>query len=210
VSKKVFLLIIAGLCFGQSTESIPSYNYSLKIPRSMFVKPISQEENLILHNLRAHSLQFNMTSFNTMLMMQVEGESLQPKTSFWKQAGIYGLEYAGADAGSCASLYMSLLFWNPENAGEGEEIVPMFVGFGVYVVSNPLLTSSFTSFVAKKFNQNGSWKKALIGSSFGAIASFFANAIYYQHASSRKAWVSFMFLTAITLPPTGAVVGYNW
>lgn len=203
MSKIIFLMIIAGLCFSQSTESIPSCNFSLKIPRSMFVKPINQGENLILHNLYVHSLQFNTTSFNTMLMMQVEGESLQPKTSFWKQAGIYGLEFVGAGMGTILPTYTGFMGMSGGYGGEPN----LGAGFRLYAFGNALLGGTTTWATGGLFRQRGSWLKSAIGGGIGSLFGGFMCYIWGGKTGfiSGVGWGSFYIA-----PPLCAVIGYNF
>ncbi len=128
-------LVIAGLCLGQSIKPDIDPRYAKLVSQSIYVKPLSQWDRLTMFNLQAQTPQF----LNTMLMMQVENERLKTKTSFWKQAGIYGLEFVGAGAGSVIPSILGLavaLYNTIDSPGRPSE------GYWIYIIGNTLLSST--------------------------------------------------------------------
>ncbi|MGQ9665646.1 MAG: hypothetical protein ACUVUH_10010, partial [bacterium] len=118
---------------------------------------------------------------------------------FWKQAGIYGLEFVAGGIGTSASASLGLYIWSMSPSVSAS--YPYFLaGAGVYFVSNTLLTSSLTALVGKKVKQPGSWKKAALGTAIGTLINI--TAINFSSGN-------LMIITFI-LPPVGALVGYNW
>jgi hypothetical protein len=140
-----------------------------------------------------------------MLMMQTEGESLKPKTPFWKQAGIYGLEFVGASAVSWLSFYYCGRIWANPEAAEGHPEYFVF-GVGLYIVSGTFLPSGVTAYIGGRFNQNGSWIKSFIGSSIGTLINLY---VLYR-ATECDISEEYIIFSAVTTPSTLAVIGYNW
>jgi uncharacterized membrane protein YfcA len=153
-----------------------------------------------MSNLQVRIPQF----FNTILMMQVEGESLQLKTSFWKQAGIYGLEFVGAGAGTTISLLCGLLF-----ASEGGDVIdnPQR-GAYIYVAGNMLFTSSCTWATGFILKQKGNWWKPAIGTGVGCLIGIpIAALLADKYPEGTMNGVALGIL--LSTPPLGAVIGYN-
>jgi len=92
-----------------------------------------------------------------MLMMQVEGESLKPKTSFWKQAGIYGLEFAGAGIGTALPSYYSVIIIATNFMDNPQDSAVLKPTLCFYALGNILLGSSSTWVTGKILGQDGSW-----------------------------------------------------
>ena len=80
-------LIVIGLGFGQDRGSF-GVESRLMASRRIYIKPARRLA--LCDNTLPLNYHFNY------LMLQTESETLQIKRSFWKQAGIYGLEFAGA------------------------------------------------------------------------------------------------------------------
>jgi hypothetical protein len=211
-------IVIAGLCFGQfirpetapcHAELCPEQCHPELVSGSHFlssshigqyVKPLSQWDRLTMFNLQTRVPQF----FNTLLMMQVEGESLKPKTPFWKQAGIYGLEFAGAGAGTTISLLCGLLF-----ASEGGDVIdnPQR-GAYIYVSGNMLFTSSCTWATGFILKQKGNWWKPAIGTGVGCLIGIpIAALLADKYPEGTMNGVALGIL--LSTPPLGAVIGYN-
>ena len=202
---KIFLAVaIAGLCFGQMIEPSVSHKFPLLISHNHYVKPLSQWDNLTLRNLQAHSQQFNPVSFSPILMMQVEAESLQPKPSFWKQAGIYGLEFVAAGLGNSASTMIALLF---VSLG-GDMIDTPSQGVIIYIIGNMLFTSSCTWATGHILRQKGSWWKSSLSAGMGCLIGIPSALLL-----SKKYPEGFMNGVALGIflitPPLGAVIGFN-
>jgi len=204
-------LIIAGLCFGQYvksdiapchaepflTQCHPELVSGSHIRQ--YVKPLSRWDRLTMFNLQAQTPQF----FNTMLMMQVEGESLKPKTSFWKQAGIYGLEFVGGGVvGTAISYYTAYI---AEGGGDFDH--PTYFIFG-YAVGHILFTSSCTWITGKLLGQKGSWRKSALGTASGCLigipVALLLNKMYPEGFMNGVALGIFL-----VTPPSGAVIGFN-
>jgi hypothetical protein len=211
-------LIIAGLCFGQyvksdiesshaelvsASHSLPGFQPASRIVSTshigQYVKPLSQWDRLTMSNLQARIPQF----FNTMLMMQVEGESLKPKTSFWKQAGIYGLEFAGAGIGTALPSYYSVIIIATNFMDNPQDSAVLKPTLCFYALGNILLGSSSTWVTGKILGQDGSWWKSAIGTGIGSALGILA---YNRPGCDDWRLISIFLIT----PPLGAVIGYNW
>jgi|GEM_PF-1064471 len=195
-------ILIAGLCFGQFIKpEIPPCHAELVsasklVSQGIYVKPLSQWDNLTMLNLQTRTPQF----FNTILMMQTEGDSLKPKTSFWKQAGIYGLEFVGAGIPASLLVPVATVF-----IVEGDVEYWHYDRWPIlYAVSNSLLTSSCTWGVGKLLCQKGNWWKSAIGAGLGGIIGG-----YYLITGNPIKEGMWTWIIVIGLPTTGAVVGFN-
>jgi hypothetical protein len=87
-----------------------------------------------------------------MLMMQVEGESLQPKTSFWIQVEIYGLECLSGECGVAVSWPITLFMFIRPAFGAKTNIK---AGYAPFVISNMLITSTCVWGMGKLIKQKG-------------------------------------------------------
>ncbi|MEO0184082.1 MAG: hypothetical protein ABIL40_11490 [candidate division WOR-3 bacterium] len=193
------LLFIAGLCFGQFIEPSMSHKFHQRISTGWGINQSSELSNSMMYKL---SFYRNPAQFNPMLMVQVEGDSLKPKTSFWKQAGIYGLEFVGAAMGSVVSICFGDL-----SAGSwwGSSDYSLIRGFVVYSITNTLFTSSCTWGLGKLLGQKGTWWKSAVGSGIGALTGF--TSAYLSRKKGEFTEVGIVFL--LTTPTIGAVLGYN-
>ncbi len=138
------------------------------------------------------------------LIMQAEGETLQPKNSFWKQAGIYGLEFVGA--GICSGIPSILgltiaLYATIDNHGDPGE------GYHIYMIGNVLLSSTGSWFVGKLCNQNPSWWKSAIGAAVGSGIGIFVLDKWLKRKEKGSFYPeSIIFFGA---PPLCAAIGSN-
>jgi hypothetical protein len=212
ISHTIFCaIVIAGLCFGQfikpetapcHTEPFLTQCHPELVSGShirQYVKPLSEWDRLTMSNLQARIPQF----FNTMLMMQVEGESLQPKISFWKQAGIYGLEFAGAGVSATICAVMATISIMEE--GDVENWRPERWPF-VYVSGNLLITTSCTWGIGKLLGQKGTWWKTAIGAGVGGIAGSVIIMIDEKDRQSND----LLWLVALSSTALGAAAGFNF
>ncbi|MGQ9817375.1 MAG: hypothetical protein ACUVQ3_05435, partial [bacterium] len=134
------------------------------------------------------------------LTMQVEGETLQPKTPFWKQAGIYGLEFAVAGTSVLAGYWYSLI-----TVIEGDaEYWDMNECANTYIISNLLVTSTCTWGTGKLLGQKGSWWKTAIGAGIGGAIGSIPARIDINNAEGILFWSMIL-----GLPTIGAVIGFN-
>ncbi|MEO0137051.1 MAG: hypothetical protein ABIL40_00655 [candidate division WOR-3 bacterium] len=155
------LLFIAGLCFGQFIEPGMSQKLPQPISSNLRMKQYCESGNPMIRKI---SFYRNPAQFNTMLMVQVEGESLQPKNSFWKQTGIYGLEFAGGFIGTFPSFYR--LF----QVGVGDAIDDPSLNWWIYyTLCNALFTGTCTWTAGKILRQKGSWLKTSVGAGVGSL-----------------------------------------
>ncbi|MEO0185791.1 MAG: hypothetical protein ABIL20_08355 [candidate division WOR-3 bacterium] len=194
------LLFIAGLCFGQFIEPGMSQKLPQPISPGWGMMQSSDWNNSMIRKI---SFCQNPLQFNTMLMMQVEGESLQPKTSFLKQAGIYGLEFVGASIGSGIPSMLGLVIAmyntidNPWSPGEG---------YKIYVIGNILLSSTSCWFVGKLCNQNKCWWKSAIGTAIGSGIGVLALDKWIKKEGERFYPEG---IVIFGLPPLCATIGLN-
>jgi hypothetical protein len=210
-------LIIAGLCFGQYvksdiapchaepflTQCHPELVSGSHIRQ--YVKPLSEWDRLTMSNLQVRIPQF----FNTMLMMQVEGESLQPKTSFWKQAGIYGLEFVGAEIGTGLAILGAMLT-NIGAKDPGE--VNMSREVAGYILFNILFTSTGTWRAGHLLGQKFSWKKAAIGAGIGSVIATTVTYMLtdgFTDGGKSEKYASICIGLYIFSPSISAVAFYN-
>jgi hypothetical protein len=154
-----------------------------------------------MFNLQTRVPQF----FNTLLMMQVEGESLQPRTCFWKQVGIYGLEFVGAGAGSVIPSILGLavaLYNTIDSPGMPSE------GYWIYIIGNTLLSSTGSWFAGKLCNQDNSWWKSAIGTTVGCGIGVLVLDKWIKKEEKGSFYPeSIIFFGA---PPLGATIGLNF
>uniref|UniRef100_A0A7V1EIH3 Uncharacterized protein n=1 Tax=candidate division WOR-3 bacterium TaxID=2052148 RepID=A0A7V1EIH3_UNCW3 len=197
-------IVIAGLCFGQFIKPsiVPSQSHPELVSWShigQYVKPLSQWDKLTMSNFQTHTSQF----FNTTLIMQAECDSLQPKTSFWKQAGIYGLEFAGAGVSATVCAVIATISIMEE--GDVENWRPEHWPF-VYVSGNLLITSSCTWGIGELLGQKGAWWKTAIGAGVGGIAGSVIIMIDEKDRRSND----LLWLVALSSTALGSVVGFNF
>jgi len=201
-------ILIAGLCFGQfikpeippcHTEPFLTQCHPELVSGSdigQYVKPLSRWDRLTMFNLQAQAPQF----FNTMLMMQVGNESLQPKTPFWKQAGIYGLEFVGGTIGVIPASFLAILYESADRPLTKEGYITM-------ASVNFLFCGSTTWFTGKLLKQKGNWWdwcKASLGAGVGTITEIYLNNKFSDPGVYHFHWGSFYIA-----PSLGAVIGYN-
>ncbi|MEO0190635.1 MAG: hypothetical protein ABIL18_06615 [candidate division WOR-3 bacterium] len=205
----VSFVVLVNLCFGQEgllkAEARPSLIYDFHSEKV--------QKNSQLHSLSFYA-SYKRPLFNSFitnaLIMQAENETLQPKTSFWKQVGIYGLEFVGADLGTGVSLYEGLLVAElglPLGLSSNSNLNGVY-GACIYVSGNILLTSFFTWVMGKLLGQKGSWRKSALGSAIGCfigIPSAYLLAKKYPEGFMNGVALGIFLIT----PPAGAVVGFN-
>ena len=202
-----YVLIIVGLCFGQGIWLKENPKITLPIPINVAIRSEEGINEIAMRKFSLYSLQtLSLISplYPNTLIMQVEGETLQPKTSFWKQAGIYGLEFIGASVGTSTSTLFGLLF-----ASEGGDVVDNPTrGAFIYVIGNMLFTSSCTWATGYIIRQKGTWWKSSLGAGLGCLTGIPAAILL-----SKKYPEGFMNGVALGIflvtPPSGAVIGYN-
>ncbi|MEO0162674.1 MAG: hypothetical protein ABIL74_10445 [candidate division WOR-3 bacterium] len=210
----VSFVVLTSLCFGYGdvlkTEAKPSLMYG----NGFHNQPLTVLNNFQLQPLSFYA-SYKRPHFNSFitnaLIMQAENETLQPKTSFWKQAGIYGLEFASGSGVSFLSFWYIARNLYATSFQEGAQPSDYFLLSGAYIVSGSLLPGLTVSQIGRLFNQNGSWVKASIGSGVGSIISLLVPFwCFTQFNLSGSEVLRFHILMATTLPPTLGVIGYNW
>ena len=203
-----YVLIIVGLCFGQGIWLKENPKITLPIPINVAIR---SEEGINEIAMRKFSLYSSQTLslisplYPNTLIMQVEGETLQPKTSFWKQAGIYGLEFAAAEVIVLPASLISLKVLSEDyNWG----YLPLMLL--VYFSGNIVGSSSTVWATGRLLNQKGTWWKSAAGGGIGTLICLLSTVFSlggtkfdYEHP-----WVcSTVWYIS---PALCAVVGYNF
>lgn len=135
------------------------------------------------------------------LIMEAAEESLQPKKPFWKQAGIYGLEFIGAGASATLLVPIATIF-----IIEGDPDYWHYDRWTViYAFGNALCTSTCTWGMGRLFRQKGSWLKAALCAGLGG----FIGGCYLTTGNSFREEV-WPWIFGIGLPASGAVWGFNF
>ena len=198
-----YVLIIVGLCFGQGIWLKENPKITLPIPINVAIR---SEEGINEIAMRKFSLYSSQTLslisplYPNTLIMQVEGETLQPKTSFWKQAGIYGLEFAAAGISVLACYWYSLL-----SVIQGDpEYWDMNECANTYIILNLLGTSTCTWGTGKIIRAKGSWWKTAIGAGIGSAIGSIPLRSGIDNAEGILFWS-----ILLGSPTIGAVIGFN-
>lgn len=191
----IVLCLLMTPCFCIGKESLLGHRISYHYESNL------KNQKLILHSLPTWTLQNCLNTYNSDVLVRGLGDGKNP---FWKQAGIYSLEFLGGGIGTCLSAKLGLTIWE-HIAGafiiDPAGIKGFMIGSGVYVISNSLLASGSTFLVGKLLNQKGSWGKAAVGAGIGSLL----NIITFVTCYSSPA----LFLSSFSLPPLGAVIGFN-
>lgn len=205
MGKIIFCAVtVAGLCFGQFIESSGSQKFPQPISAGWRTNRFLEWNNSVVRKLSFHQ---NPLQFNTILMVQTESETLQPKKSCWKQAGIYGVEFVGASCGTFLSAVIGMIISCPSVDLEDYSLLRGLFG---YCISNMLITSSGTWACGKLMNQKGSWQKTALGSGVGALIGISVSALLTKGFTSSDNVSDEVFgLIFLTPPALGAVVGFN-
>ncbi|MDD1779444.1 MAG: hypothetical protein LUQ65_14875 [Candidatus Helarchaeota archaeon] len=192
ISFKMFcFFILASLCFGQITGITSDPKASLSVSRSKYLSPLSEVNCLTAERMALHSLP-NTSYSNYFLVMQVEGESLKPKTPPLKRLGIYGLEFSGAGIGTSIFALFSL----------GE---PTPTTLCAYFIGASLVSGSGVWTIGSWFNQKGLWWKAMLGGVAGSLTGILLPRI--------NDWdlLDWRYCTTVFIaPPLGATIGLNF
>ncbi len=208
MGKIIFCAVIVGMCFGQGILLKENYKIALPAPIDVSMKSAYGGNAIVMKNFSFYSSNHTsqLNNLHYLLLSQVEGDSLKTKTSFWKQAGIYGLEAVGAECTTCISAYLSwnLFFRNVQHPLDPEYFDEWLMAEGTYLVLNSFLSTSSTWIIAQLFNQKGNWKKSFIGVSIGS----FLNILFINMHLVKDC--KLVAVSSFTLPSIGAVVGYNW
>ncbi|MEO0114770.1 MAG: hypothetical protein ABIK93_04790 [candidate division WOR-3 bacterium] len=105
MSKKQIIILLGFIitpCFCIGKESLFGQRVSCDYENNR------KTQKLILHSLPTWSLQNRLNTDNSYILVK---ESRDGKNPFWKQAGIYGLEFIGGEIGTCLSAYFGLAVW---------------------------------------------------------------------------------------------------
>jgi len=207
MGKIIFYVAIVGLCFGQSIWLKENPKITLPAPISTYIRPTNTGNSLTeskppFQPIIANSLQ-NCFYANA-LMLQVAADSLQPKTSFWKQTGIYGLEFVGAGVGSVIPSILGLamaLYNTIDNPGDPSE------GYEIYIIGNALLSSTSCWFVGKLYNQDNSWWKSAIGAAVGSGIGVFVLDKWMKKEEKGSFYPEGIIFFGV--PPLCATIGLN-
>ncbi len=192
----LFLLIVIGFCFAQDRGSF-GLESRLMASRRIYVK--SAERLALCDNTLPLNYHFNY------LMLQTKSETLQIRRSFWKQAGIYGLEFAGAECGSVISGFFAYLC---SGMFEGEPMYWNFMTFySTYIGGNILLTSTCTQQIGKLMKRDGRWWRASLGAGLGAIIGICIVPIITGWSGEKGDWQ--WHILYFTTPALGSVIGFN-
>ncbi len=198
-----FALIIGGLCFGQGVW-IKDYP-KIALPEPITISPTLVYSEMGIRKV-SYSSAINASGYlnPNILMMQVEAETLQPKTSFWKQTRIYGLEFLGASVGSGipSILGLAMVLYNTiDNPGDPSQ------GYEIYIIGNTLLSSTSSWFVGKLCNQDNSWWKSAIGAALGSGIGVFMLDKWIKKEEKGSFYPEGIFF--FSLPPLCATIGLN-
>jgi len=124
------------------------------------------------------------------------------KVSGWKQAGIYGLEFAGAAVGTSIAAVAGVAVVSGASLDPGSYY--QFLGAATtYAVTSALLSSGAVHLVGKLTHQRRSFTHALAGGAVGGLVG--AAALYWGVGSSPQV----LWPTGLLLPPVCTVVAYN-
>ena len=201
-----YVLIIVGLCFGQGIWLKENPKITLPIPINVAIRSEEGINEIAMRKFSLYSLQtLSLISplYPNTLIMQVEGETLQPKTSFWKQAGIYGLEFIGGTAGTALSALCAVFIACPSVDLEDYNLLR---GLSSYFVGNMLITSTCVWGTGSLLRQHNSWLKTSVGAGLGTFLGIsIAYLLTHQFTESNDAGASFL----LACPPIGAVVAFN-
>lgn len=192
------LLITSCYCYGQGNESIFGQRVSLK---ASSVINFYSKDNFCYNKLNSYF----STSWNSQNQFDSNNsgvsESKALHTPFWKQAGIYSLEFVGGEAGTFFTFLLNTEVWAyvtsfppPFEGG----IYNVAIWYGAYAISNAFGTGCSVLLVGKLLKQKGSWKKVAIGAGIGTLI----NGIAIFAGSPLD-------ISSFSLPPLGAVIGFN-
>jgi hypothetical protein len=192
------LLITSYYCFGQGNESIFGQRVTIKtspvISLYSMNNPYHNKLNSYFSTYWNSQNQFDSNNSGI-------SESKTFHTPFWKQTGIYTLEFAGGEVGTLFNFFLNNEVWVRVTSFpppfEGS-IMNKIEWYGVYAISNTFVTSCSVLLVSKLLKQKGAWKKVAIGASIGSLI----NGIAIFGAPP-------LALSSFSLPPLGAVIGFN-
>jgi len=132
------------------------------------------------------------------------------RPSAWKVAGIYGLEFGSAAAGSFACAVGAL--WTARaisHKGEVWQALAVPTGCGVYALSSAILSATVTHLVAGLLGHGESYGHALAGGAIGGVSGG-AMLLAFEFSNGRTGVPCWPLLPmGIALPATGSVVSYN-
>jgi hypothetical protein len=118
----------------------------------------------------------------------------------WKQVGIYGLEFLGAEAGNVPTVALASL-WSADHDKRRNLVI-------TYTIGNMVLTSTSCWITGKILKQEGTLLNTVIGTSLGTI---FGTAFAYNYAVGTTDDLSLATITVMLFfPAAGAVVGFNF
>ncbi len=202
MGKIIFCVIIGGLCFGQGIWLKEKPKIPLPFPMGVSIKsPYPGTESWIRrHSFYSSNSILPASNIQLFLFSQASGESLQSRTPFWKQAGIYGLEFVG---GEVATLPTVLIVLKLLSKDYNWDYLPVILT--LYFGSNSIGTSTAVWITGKLLNQKGTWWKACVGSTVGVTIS----TLMVVKLGGTKADI-ICLPAALFAPPLGGVIGYNF
>lgn len=132
------------------------------------------------------------------------------RTSAWKQAGIYGLEFGTAAVGSFISAMGAYKVAGAiYDEGDIWQVPAIAAGCGVYVLTSTFLSAAGTYFIGRLFGQGGSFGHALAGGAVGGAAGG-GVLVAFEYSNGRTGVPSWPLLPiGLALPAAGAVTSYN-
>ena len=167
----------------------------------------SGEQGAILHfgPAECHRCTPALTMELGELMRTEPGRSTSAsKHNAWKQAGIYGIEFAGAAAASSAGVAGAL--WAAAALSNKSDVfyVPaVAVAYGGSVISSVVLSALGTHIMGGLLGQRGAFSHALAGGAIGGVAG----GVVLLASTTSKSWP--LFSVGLALPAAGAVTSYN-
>ncbi|MGQ9465336.1 MAG: hypothetical protein ACUVQ4_06490 [bacterium] len=208
MGKNIFCaLFVIGLCFGQSIWLKENPRINLPMPINGAIRSVAGTNECTMRKFSLYSSQtfslINPLNPNN-LIMQVEGESLQPKASCWKQAGIYGLEFVGAEI---IVLPASLIPFEVLSKDYNWGYLPIMLL--VYFGGNIIGSSSAVWATGRLLNQKGTWWKSAAG---GGIGTLIGLSITYSLGGTKFDYEHPWICSTVWYisPALGAVVEYNF
>ncbi len=200
MGKIIICVVILGMCFGLGEETTRCV--TLSMPLSMYLGQSVRDNSLLIQKfLPANHISSSNYVNPNVILLQIEGDSLQPKTSFWKQTGIYGLELLSGGIPATLLVPVVTVF-----IVEGDPEYWHYHRWPIlYSAGNSLLTSTCTWGIGRLLKQKGSWWKAAVGAGLGGfISGYFLTS---EDSIKEGVWA---WTLVIGLPASGAVIGFNF
>ncbi|MGQ9535523.1 MAG: hypothetical protein ACUVTF_09910, partial [bacterium] len=123
---------------------------------------------------------------------------------FWKQAGIYGLEFLAGEVGVGVSFFITACQALSSFEHDPESVM-LTKTSSTYIISNMVITSTCAWGAGNLMKQDGHWWRATIGAGVGSIIGLIPEFLDPGHGEL----FSFGGILLLGLPASGAVIGFN-